>query len=494
MATPSLTGIDNTAQFTTTAEQKWFCCGETGESGITQNEHCTPVNNFTAKISNISNVTCFNTGWYSTVDGQIQYYQTEGGAYYTTKGGETYYTTGTGNLIPKLDPQKIANDIQLAVTYTYFTQTIYGKKSRSSHLNGGGSDQPLLDFKTGIFRIKNGSKTYYDYKKDDDVQFLINFHDYNIRNYIKNGNYFEVKGGTGFIDSITNESTRLMTPYCGVFPHTINILTTLVSAKLIEITLKTCSLKNYNKNLTLYSSLLLIPYIKKMICQICKTYKMNWNNPEDKKMILFMIKYTNSQNPYLLILFENWYLNEFEPINIYALQLSVKITFFLTELEQALAKLNVQMNDDIRDAFYKMIWDYMFGYKKLTIKKLNDIFRVFANGNDVFSQHFCCIVKKWFGIINNTTSMIDLTHIEVGTKTMTQEELYNASTCPEHLLYYKNLLQLHFDILTVKVRLHQYIVDIGTAALEANGNALPDNEKLAIIEHGLEERIKRILG
>lgn len=483
-------------QFTTTKAQKWICCG-TGQtpSGIPQNEDCFAVEGFTEYVSQATTkLPCFSTAWYSTVSGQIQYYQTEGGAYYTTKGGETYYTTGTGNLIPKLDPQKIANDITFAVTYTYRTGTLFCEQARSSHLNGGGSDEPLLNFKTGLFRIKNGKKTYYDYKKDDEVQFLIDLHEYNIRNYIRNGNYFEIKGGTGYIDNITNESTRLMTPYCGVFPHTINMLTTLVSAKLIEKTLATCSLKNYTKDLVAFANILLLPYIKQMIVSICKTYKMSWSNPEDKKMILFMLKYTNQQSPYMLVLFKNWFLNEFSAINVYSLQLSVKVTFFLTELEQALAKYNVQMNDEIRNAFYKMIWDYMLMKKKLTVKTLNSIFKVFANGNNIFSQHFCCIIKKWFGIIDSTTSMIDLTHIEIGTKTMSQEELYNASTCPLKPLYYKNLLQEHFDLQTVRVRLHQYVVDIGLAALEANGNSVPPDQKLLIIEHGLEERIKRLIG
>ena len=489
--------VTNIKQFyTSTKIQKYICCANsisTTKDPVTQNPNCQPISNYTSAISHITDLPCFTPAWYSTSNGQIKYLKTEGGAYYTTKGGETYYTTGTGNLIPILDPAKVSSGIIFATTHTFNGQSIFNYFNKSN-LNNTPFDQPITNFTTSMFKISNGQKSYYDYQLNEPIVMFINLHDYNLRNFIKIGNYFEIKGGTGYIDDLTNNDTRLMSPYCGVTPNTINLLTTLVSYRLIDITKKTCSLKNYIPNLFISCNMILANFYKQMIAQICKTYDMSWKNPEDKKMIVFLFTYINKQSPFLLSIFQNWYLNQFSEISVYCLQLSVKISFFISQLQQLLGNLSVQMNDDINNAFYGLVWKYMIGGKKLTIKKLNKIFSVFANGANVFPQHYCCIIKKWFGIIDNTTDMTDLSHIEVGTKTMSQEELYNASLCPKNILYYKRLLEIHFALNTVRLKLHDYVVTVGRNALEASGNTLSDAEKIAIIEHGLEQRIKRIIG
>ena len=504
MATGLQTLSAGTCQsYTTTKAQKWLCCGNTATSKttqqtpitITQNNNCQAVDSYTTKISHITELPCFTTAWYSTVSGKVQYLKTEGGAYYTTKGGETYYTTGVGNLVPIIDGSKVQSDIIMATTHMFSGVTRFcGKFQQSNQYSGNGADQPLTNFTASMFKISNGQKTYYDYQRDQAIPLLINFHDYNLRNFIKIGNYFELKGGTGYIDGITNNSTRLMTPYCGTIPHTINFLTTLVSHRLIEITKQTGSLNNYIKNLVQSSNLILLKFYKQMVAQICKTYNLNWKNPEDKKLILFTLTYINSQSPFLLSLFQNWYLNQFSDISIYCLQLSVKISFFLSQLQQLLGNLNVEMNDYINSAFYDTIWKYMIGRQKLTMKQLNKIFSVFTNGVNVFPNYYCSIIRKWFKIIDNTTVLVDLILIEIGTKTMTQEALYNASLCPKSILYYKRLLELQFSIDTIRLKTHDYITTIGTLALQESSNVLSDTEKLQIIKHGLEQRIKRIIG
>jgi hypothetical protein len=501
MTSINISNLTNCNPLTETGQQKWICCktSTTQTTGkIVTNANCQPVDNYTTKLSHVTDLPCFNTSWYlrvpDTPNGQIQYYQTSGGQYYTTKGGETWYTTGIGKPIPILNAEKVNEDITMVKTYTYQGNTLYCKPFQQNNQKKLlPIKQPLINFLTSIFKIKNGQKKYFNYRKNELNEFSVNLNDYNLRNFMKIGNYFEIKHGTGFIDDKENTDFVLMTPYCGTIPESINLLSTLLSYKLIEITNKTCSLKNYVRNLTLYANKIMMGYIRNLIKTICNDNNLSMDNPDEKKMVLFLIKYINQQQPFVLTLFQNWFLNQFENTNIYALQLSVKITFLLVYVQKRVKSFNLSVNEDILNMLYKVIWDNFIEKNKITVKQINSLFKKLVNGNNLFENEMCVIIKKWFGIIDNTTDFVDLMHIEIGTQTMSNVELYNASTCPKSPLYYKNLLELQFKVHSVKIKLHEYVISAASQIIENDSQKLSKDQQLQIIENALIARAKRLI-
>ncbi len=469
----------------TEKNKHWVCCANNQTPDLA---NCEQVSNFTNYLAGIENLSCFNTSWYKrTTGGAISYYKNTNGYYYCTQGGDEPIT-GTGcNPIPLLNQTVVSSNVNLMNTTHGDFNTLLCKKVSQPSLPASPIKEPLVNFKASIFKVVKCVKTYYDYNFKKETEFTINIKDYNARNFIKNGNYLEVRDGTGLFSDDKYDGLVMSVPFNGINIESINMLTTILSKQLIKFQCK-CPKANYVKMMLKIGRKMMRGYVSFLIKKIETNYNLSFQNESDKKSILIVIDYLNKESPFIKFLFNNWYVSQNEGTR-YCNKLNVKMTFVYKMIVKLLKKNDVTMSDEIIDIFYELMWKTLICCKKISINKINALFYPLVNVN-LFSKDYCVIFKKWFCFVNSNDNMHELVQMEIAFDRLSTSEQLKASSCPESPNFYLTLCEKYMSIVVIKDKMQLYIRNINDVMNTPSTFPISDEEKQIIIAAAMEKRLE----
>ena len=465
----------------------WVCCAGSETDRIGNN--CEQVTNMTDYIADITDLPCFSTTWYKrTTGGAISYYKTTNGYYYCQGGGKAP-TTGTGcPPIPLISTAKVESHINLFLTTNQTNRTLLCSTVKNPAYVAGPIFEPVIDYKVSMFKITGCNKKYYDYNFKKDTEFVINIKDYNARNFIKNGNYLEIRDGHGLFSDDSLKNLVMMVPFNGVYINTINMLTTLLSHQLIKAQCK-CNNVDYVQMMLKFGRKIMKGYRSYLIKKLEKSYKLSFSDPTDRKSILIVIDYLNKEKPFIKYLFSNWYVSQNEG-TLYCRKLAIKMVFVYKMFVKLLDDLSIEINDEIINVYMDLMWKTLICCKKISIRKINNSLKQFTNGKELFSKSYCAIFKKWFCFVDINDDIHELIQIEIAFDRMSMSDLLKATDCKGSSYYYLTLAEKHIHLQIIKDRMQIYIRQIIDAMNTPSSTELTDTQKNDIIVKALKKRLK----
>jgi hypothetical protein len=470
---------------TITNNHSWICCEDSKTDDLAQCEQVSNVTN--ALATRITQLPCFSTTWYKrTTGGAISYYKNQDGYYYC-EGGGTSATTGTGcPPIPLIETTKVTQNIKIVNTTNQTNNTLLCDKVTNPGYEIGPILEPLINFKVSIFKITGCNKKYYDFDFKKKTEFSIDAKEYNSRNFIKSGNYIETRDGTGYFSDDNYKGLVMSIPYNGIYIGTINMLTTLLSRQLIKAQCK-CNDMDYNAMMLKIGSKIMQGYRNQLIKKLEKQYNLSFKNSVDRKSILIVIDYLNSENPFIKFIFANWYVSQNDG-TLYCRKLAIKMVFVYKMVVKLLKEQNININDEIINIYMDLMWKTLICCKKISIKKINYAFKKFTT-TDLFSKIYCLIFKKWFCFVDINNDIHELIQMEIAFDRMTTDELLNATDCPSSPNYYLTLNEPYINLIVIKDRMQLYIrltIDIKNTPKSED---ISEEQQKKIVKKSLKDRL-----
>ncbi len=471
----------------------WICCLEVstdGEKKADENldDGCVSVVNQTSYLaSHVTDLPCFTEGWYMhTPNGAISYYKNNENYYYC-QGGGTSPTTNTGCLpIAKIDTAVVASHISLLKTTNTLNGTILCSRLNNPAYKTGLILEPIIKFKTSIFKITGCEKKYYDYKFKQDTEFTIDLKDYSLNGFVKNGNYIETRDGHGYLSEKGYDNLVMLVPFNGIRVGSVNLLTTILSRQLIKAQCK-CKNIDYVKTELKIGKKIMRGYYCFLVKKLEKMYNLNFNNKSDKKTIITVIDYLNTIQPFIKFMFANWYVESNEG-TMFCRKLALKMVLVYNTLVKYLIENRVEMNDEMLTIYFDLMWKTLICCKKISIKKINALFYPFVKTN-IFPPQYCIIFKKWFMFVEENMDINELSQIENAFDRLPVDTLLKANNCPTSPYYYLTLVEAVTPLELVRDKMHTYIRKITEENNTPTTYTISKEEKEKIIEKAMHKRL-----